>query len=202
MNGSIPPLPQYAFMAWCLVKPRDNFTFTFIHLSLTQKQTHGKYGHATLLEVYPIFRCQTYNALICPALLLHGARAWGHAAKSHNRATDYPEQDSSDYGLKTKHSSTCRTEQQKFNEEIENTICKTLQAHYVTWQPGNRSIRQLLLQCALYIQETQGNTSLRNYNYKYKHVTNDTVATYNMGTPCKKSHDPPERLMLLNFHII
>jgi hypothetical protein len=27
MNGDIPPLPQYAFMAWCLVKHRDNFTF-------------------------------------------------------------------------------------------------------------------------------------------------------------------------------
>jgi hypothetical protein len=30
MRGAIPPLPQYAFMAWCLVKHRDKFTFTFI----------------------------------------------------------------------------------------------------------------------------------------------------------------------------
>jgi hypothetical protein len=29
MRGSIPPLPQYVFMEWCLVKHRDNFTFTF-----------------------------------------------------------------------------------------------------------------------------------------------------------------------------
>jgi hypothetical protein len=29
MCGAIPPLRQYAFMAWCLVKHRDNFTFTF-----------------------------------------------------------------------------------------------------------------------------------------------------------------------------
>jgi hypothetical protein len=28
MKGAIPPLLQYAFMAWCLVKHRDNFTFT------------------------------------------------------------------------------------------------------------------------------------------------------------------------------
>jgi hypothetical protein len=28
MSGAIPPIPQYAFMAWCLVKHRDNFTFT------------------------------------------------------------------------------------------------------------------------------------------------------------------------------
>jgi len=27
MHGAIPPLPHYAFMAWCLVKHRDNFTF-------------------------------------------------------------------------------------------------------------------------------------------------------------------------------
>jgi hypothetical protein len=27
MNGAIHPFPQYAFMAWCLVKHRDNFTF-------------------------------------------------------------------------------------------------------------------------------------------------------------------------------
>jgi len=27
MRGAIPPLPQYASMAWCLVKHRDNFTF-------------------------------------------------------------------------------------------------------------------------------------------------------------------------------
>jgi hypothetical protein len=28
MRGAIPPLPQFVFMAWCLVKHRDNFTFT------------------------------------------------------------------------------------------------------------------------------------------------------------------------------
>jgi hypothetical protein len=31
MRGAIPPLPQYVFMAWCLVKHRYNSTFfTFI----------------------------------------------------------------------------------------------------------------------------------------------------------------------------
>jgi cation transport regulator ChaC len=35
MSGAIPPLPQYAFMAWCAVKKkhRDNFNFTFYHSS-------------------------------------------------------------------------------------------------------------------------------------------------------------------------
>jgi hypothetical protein len=27
MCGAIPPLPQYNFMVWCLIKHRDNFTF-------------------------------------------------------------------------------------------------------------------------------------------------------------------------------
>jgi hypothetical protein len=29
MRGAIPPLPQYTYMAWYLVKHRDNFTFSF-----------------------------------------------------------------------------------------------------------------------------------------------------------------------------
>jgi hypothetical protein len=28
MSGAIPPLPQYAFMAWCLVKKKHRATFT------------------------------------------------------------------------------------------------------------------------------------------------------------------------------
>jgi hypothetical protein len=43
MRGAVPPLRQYVFMAWCLVKHRDNFTsFTFtkrfmVQLILLQK---------------------------------------------------------------------------------------------------------------------------------------------------------------------
>jgi hypothetical protein len=33
MRGAIHPLPQFVFMAWCLVKRRDNFTFTFISIT-------------------------------------------------------------------------------------------------------------------------------------------------------------------------
>jgi len=29
MSGAIPPLPQYIFMAWCLIKNKVKFTFTF-----------------------------------------------------------------------------------------------------------------------------------------------------------------------------
>jgi hypothetical protein len=28
-RGAIPPLPEYVFLAWCLVKHRDIFTFSF-----------------------------------------------------------------------------------------------------------------------------------------------------------------------------
>jgi len=38
MRGAIPPLPQY-FMAWCLVKHGDNFTFTFTFTYLTEDVT-------------------------------------------------------------------------------------------------------------------------------------------------------------------
>jgi hypothetical protein len=34
MDGTILSLPQYTFMAWCLVKHRDKFTFTFIHIKM------------------------------------------------------------------------------------------------------------------------------------------------------------------------
>jgi hypothetical protein len=32
MRGAIPPLSQYVFMAWCLVKHRDNFTLPLLTL--------------------------------------------------------------------------------------------------------------------------------------------------------------------------
>jgi hypothetical protein len=34
MRGDILPLPQYAFMVWCLVKHRVKFTFTLYHYTL------------------------------------------------------------------------------------------------------------------------------------------------------------------------
>jgi hypothetical protein len=30
MREAVPPLPQCVFMAWCLVKHRDNFTFIVV----------------------------------------------------------------------------------------------------------------------------------------------------------------------------
>jgi len=49
-----PPLPQYVFMAWCLVKRRDNFTFCHLHIqtvtSATSQQQRFKHSHRPLLE--------------------------------------------------------------------------------------------------------------------------------------------------------
>jgi hypothetical protein len=39
MSGAVPPLPQYAFMAWCQLKYGDNFTFTFTFTKQGQMNT-------------------------------------------------------------------------------------------------------------------------------------------------------------------
>jgi hypothetical protein len=38
MRGAIPPFLQYVFMAWCLIKHRDNFTFTIVLLTFHYDQ--------------------------------------------------------------------------------------------------------------------------------------------------------------------
>jgi hypothetical protein len=43
MGGAIPPLPQYVFLVWCLVKHRDNFTFSSI---FTSSYTHVEDSYA------------------------------------------------------------------------------------------------------------------------------------------------------------
>jgi len=44
MRGAIPPLPQYAFMAWCSVKKhRGNFTFTFTLIGILHTFQYIKY---------------------------------------------------------------------------------------------------------------------------------------------------------------
>jgi hypothetical protein len=48
MHGAIPPLPQYAFRAWCLVKHRENFTVSLLpvkHLSLAYAVAEGYRKH-------------------------------------------------------------------------------------------------------------------------------------------------------------
>jgi hypothetical protein len=63
MSGAIPPLPYYAFMAWCSVKKkhRDNFTFTFT-------ETQGKVLGQLLVFGSPGF-CYRYRFCGLPQAL-------------------------------------------------------------------------------------------------------------------------------------
>jgi hypothetical protein len=49
MHGAVPPLPHYAFMAWCLVKHRDNFTFTFTLQMSIEKEVYKSIEFTILL---------------------------------------------------------------------------------------------------------------------------------------------------------
>jgi hypothetical protein len=46
MRGTIPPLPQYVFMAWCLVKHRDNVPLP-LPLYYTKLKFKYKISHRT-----------------------------------------------------------------------------------------------------------------------------------------------------------
>jgi len=68
MRGAIPPLPSYVFMEWCLVKHRDNFTFTFYlcvclpvslsHNFISNSNRHVQFGALlpTLLVTFVVIK--------------------------------------------------------------------------------------------------------------------------------------------------
>jgi hypothetical protein len=63
MRGAIPPLPQLVFMAWCSVKHRDNFTFTFKtdeFWDVSQVKVNVKYINISRLEFNFPLEIQTY----------------------------------------------------------------------------------------------------------------------------------------------
>jgi hypothetical protein len=64
MRGAIPPLPQYAFMAWCLIKHRDNSTFTHDLLHVQYPNGQLEYGKGTVVPVinYVPHHEDTFNA--------------------------------------------------------------------------------------------------------------------------------------------
>jgi hypothetical protein len=71
MRGAIPPFTQYVFMAWCLVKHRDNFTFTIILIQKQCKHDMDTYGGVALpiLNTGTIWRVNVQ--LHAPAALPH-----------------------------------------------------------------------------------------------------------------------------------
>jgi hypothetical protein len=70
MSGAIHPLPQYAFMAWCLIKHRDNFTspLPFIH-SYAASQSSGGF-----------MCCDKIQNIVAVLLSKHNYRGWRRAA--------------------------------------------------------------------------------------------------------------------------
>jgi hypothetical protein len=58
MSGAIPPFPLYIFMAWCLVKHRDNFTLLYLvavvacrkQLQLQSGDSHPTWSRASSYE--------------------------------------------------------------------------------------------------------------------------------------------------------
>jgi hypothetical protein len=52
MSGAIPPLPQYAFMAWCLVKAQGQlelYLYLILYIYLATVQHNLKSGTAVAL---------------------------------------------------------------------------------------------------------------------------------------------------------
>jgi hypothetical protein len=52
MRGAVPPLLQYVFVAWCLIKHRDNFTFTFTVLNTYQSPAESTVLLVSEVSVY------------------------------------------------------------------------------------------------------------------------------------------------------
>jgi hypothetical protein len=71
MRGDIPPLPQYALMAWCLVKHRDNFTSALFSISTSSTLFSRvlKVKKVSLVERRALIRirCHVTYGVVCRA---------------------------------------------------------------------------------------------------------------------------------------
>jgi hypothetical protein len=63
MSGVIPPLPQYVFMAWCLVKHRGNFTFTITILQHSPENRSNSHRIFLMSEILPFPACNDLESL-------------------------------------------------------------------------------------------------------------------------------------------
>jgi len=81
VRGAIPPLPQYAFTAWCLFKHRDNFTFyqqlqkqlLFLVQSLVAV-THVAFILNDSIKLPPPPDGQSFHIKTCGSVLTPGAK--------------------------------------------------------------------------------------------------------------------------------
>jgi hypothetical protein len=65
MHGVIPPLPQYAFMAWCSVKEKHRDNFTFYLLPFNRQRTSFNDSHEKHKEVELLFIVSRRIPVIC-----------------------------------------------------------------------------------------------------------------------------------------
>jgi hypothetical protein len=69
MRRAIPPLPQYASMAWCLVKHRDNFTFTCVF-------TYFNMYHPHFHAILPFLETRNWGTSITISAIVEGMNGW------------------------------------------------------------------------------------------------------------------------------
>jgi hypothetical protein len=65
MHGTTPPLPKYVFMAWCLVKHRDNFTLHSNTRSLLKECYLLLYSHVINLWLFKVKNWIYCNLILC-----------------------------------------------------------------------------------------------------------------------------------------
>jgi len=96
IRGAIPPLPQYVFMAWYLVKHRDNFTFTFTFTRLLLPWSNWTAYHSlTLTDVKSVCAART-NGLLAVVGTFQGVkgqitcnlRGYGSSSSVRRKQTD------------------------------------------------------------------------------------------------------------------
>jgi hypothetical protein len=64
MRGAIPPLPLYAFMEWCLVKRRENFTFLLVLSDLSVCEISHITGRSAVCHIVVMkYGFTSYQAL-------------------------------------------------------------------------------------------------------------------------------------------
>jgi hypothetical protein len=75
MRGAIPPLPQHAFMAWCLVQHRDNITLPYQWNTLTHTSVFPHISYAISVQWFtPTLRIRDVPGSILGAAI--GCPEW------------------------------------------------------------------------------------------------------------------------------
>jgi hypothetical protein len=86
MRGAIPPLPQYVFMAWCLVKRSDSFTLPGANPAvLHTSSSRGTCLSTRKTDILPSYHIVSHAGLLLLATVLSGTElhySWWQACVS------------------------------------------------------------------------------------------------------------------------